>query len=325
MSQCIFGTDPLAGVPVKAPGNKVQKLYIRAFDDLRQVPLARVGHLPINQLVGLQNLSIKEQDLPGRNRQHVLRGQSKSRDNVDELVKLRLPRPERVAGKHLHQNAAKTPHINRRGVRNAQYDLRGPVEPALNISVQPFRDKARRAEVNQLDRRLLRVDQQNVFRLQVTMNDVQRPGVVQGYQDLLREAPDETLRDALKVVQPEELVQVHTDEFKSNADMVAEQEVVLHPYYSLLVLRVVFPHGLQHPDLDLGLLVELLLVLDHFDCDFFLLLVVEALADLAEAAPAEEGEDLVPVGDVVALDQEVVGVAVVEAVVLAFEAGRDLV
>ena len=73
------------------------------------------------------------------------------------------------------------------------------------------------------------------------------------------------------------------------------------------------------------MVVVLFLVLDDFECDFFLVFVVEALDGDAEAAFAEELKDLVSVGNVVFRVDAVValGVIVAEVIVLLFAGCLD--
>ena len=73
------------------------------------------------------------------------------------------------------------------------------------------------------------------------------------------------------------------------------------------------------------MVVVLFLVLDDFECDFFLVFVVEALDGDAEAAFAEELKDLVSVGNVIFRVDAVValGVIVAEVIVLLFASCLD--
>ena len=84
---------------------------------------------------------------------------------------------------------------------------------------------------------------------------------------------------------------------------------------SYLVSRV---HGLQQADLDLSLVQEWLLVLDDLDGDVAVFVRVEGLDDLSEGALADQGVDLVPLKELLAVLDDVVVVLVVEAVVVNF-------
>ena len=75
-------------------------------------------------------------------------------------------------------------------------------------------------------------------------------------------------------------------------------------------------HELEQAHLDLGLLQEGPLVLDDLDGHVLLLLGVEGLDDLAEAALADERVDLVPLQELLARLDDVVVVLVVVAVVV---------
>ena len=79
---------------------------------------------------------------------------------------------------------------------------------------------------------------------------------------------------------------------------------------------VVLAEVLQDLQLNTSLIVVFLLVLDYFDCDLALFLVIDAAEGRAEAALAQELHDLVPVPNVVADDHLVVTLLVVIAVVI---------
>jgi hypothetical protein len=76
-----------------------------------------------------------------------------------------------------------------------------------------------------------------------------------------------------------------------------------------------FSQVVEDLDLNERLVVEALLVADDLDGDGLARLVVAALDDLAERAFAEDAHDLVPVAEVVAVDDEIVAPVVVVAVV----------
>ena len=69
---------------------------------------------------------------------------------------LALSWEERDSSVQLSQDAAERPHVYSRGIRNAQNDLWSPVEPGLDVSVNPLIGEAARPKVDDLDARLIR-------------------------------------------------------------------------------------------------------------------------------------------------------------------------
>ena len=98
-------------------------------------------------------------------------------------------------------------------------------------------------------------------------------------------------------------------------EVIAEGEALLHAHDVVDVILVVVFQVLQHLHLDSGLVVEALLVADDLHRHVFVVLVVEALQCLPEAALAEEVDDFVAVADVVVHHHLVVALFVVVAVV----------
>ena len=77
-----------------------------------------------------------------------------------------------------------------------------------------------------------------------------------------------------------------------------------------------FPQVVEDLDLDERLVVESLLVPDDLDGDGSSRAVVTTLEDLTERTLAEQPDDLVPVREVIVLDDEVVSPFVIVAVVV---------
>jgi hypothetical protein len=82
-----------------------------------------------------------------------------------------FPCEDRYSSEAFENNAAQTPHVNGSRVRDAQHNLGGSVESALDVRVVPFLFEATAAEVNQLHLGFVRLPQQNVLRLQVAMHN----------------------------------------------------------------------------------------------------------------------------------------------------------
>ena len=114
-----------------------------------------------------------------------------------------LSREQRDAVVQLDQQAAEAPYINCRRVPHPQYNLGGPVEPALDISKNLPIHKARGAEVDHFDRvRFASLDQQ-VLRLDVTVDQVLAFQEAQALEHLVRDLLDLRHFESSKIVTSE--------------------------------------------------------------------------------------------------------------------------
>jgi len=77
-----------------------------------------------------------------------------------------------VAHVQLRQNAAKAPHVDLTAIRQAHDHLWAAVEAALHVGVHALIDEAAAAKVNDLDGGALRLHQQDILRLQVTVDQL---------------------------------------------------------------------------------------------------------------------------------------------------------
>lgn len=93
-----------------------------------------------------------------------------------------------IAHIQLRKNASKAPHVDVCGIRQAKKDLRGSIESRLDVRVHSLVLKARRAEVYYFDSGSLRGFQENVLRLQVTVNDSLTLQEIQRHENLSGES-----------------------------------------------------------------------------------------------------------------------------------------
>ena len=120
----------------------------------------------------------------------------------------------------------------------------------------------------------------------------------------------------IEVVYFQKFKQVHAHEFETDAQVLAEVDVVVKVYYIHYVLGVVLLEELQDLQLNTGLIDVSLLVFHDFDCHVDFLFVVEALESSAEGAFAEERLYFKSVADMVVRDYLVVALLVIVAVVV---------
>ena len=121
---------------------------------------------------------------------------------------------ERVPNVELIKDAAKTPHVDGGVVGNTKYDFWGPIESWLDVGVYLLVFKAARPKVNNFDSGLIYFAEQNIFRFQITVHDVVFAQEVEWYQNLDCKALDQRETESLEVVHLDEVVQIHTQQFK---------------------------------------------------------------------------------------------------------------
>ena len=141
------------------------------------------------------------------------------------------------------------------------------------------------------------------------MDDLLLLHVFQRLQDLDCESSDEIHREFMGLA---EIIEVDGQELKHNADVLSEDEPILHPYYIVQVLRVIVLEVLEDLDLHSSLVLELLLVLHDFQCYELLVLVIEDFESLPEAALPDLSFHLIAVGDVVSFHELVIPILIIK-------------
>jgi len=119
----------------------------------------------------------------------------------------------------------------------------------------------------------------------------------------------------LVVVHLNELVEVDAVQVEHQTQMVAPNEVVCEFDDALVILRIVLLEQKQKFRFDRRLIVVLLLVLDDFDCDLLLRLVVQAANHITESTLAYYLFNFVAVADLVPALKSVVALIIVKTVV----------
>ena len=84
------------------------------------------------------------------------------------------------------------------------------------------------------------VTQQDIFRLQITMDDLLLFQKVEGAQHLFGEAPDELDRETAEGIRLDELVEIHIKKLSGYAEMTAEVEAMREVNHAMLVLGILF-------------------------------------------------------------------------------------
>ena len=240
-------------------------------------------------------------------------------NNIDdelELFPLISAGEEREAGEELDHDAAHAPHVDGLGVgEDAEHDLGGSVEPALDVGVHDLLVQRPAAEVRYHDPALVLLLQQDVLWLQVAVDDAQCLHVLESTHELDGEPSNESLLEAGIVVHLYEFIEIQAEQVECHAQMVPEDKVVLDLDHALLILGVVLLREEEEFRLNGRLVVVLLLILNEFHSHNLLRLVVETFEDLAESALANLLDNLEPEANLVILRDPVVAVSVIVAVV----------
>jgi len=134
-------------------------------------------------------------------------------DNIDDELQLLSfvgSWEQREPGVKFNHDAAEAPHVDLLGVREQpQNDVGGSVESALDVGVHDLVLQATGPEVGYHDAALIFALQQDVFWLQVTVDDAEVLHVAEGREQLNGESPDQAVFEALVVVHLYEFVQVN--------------------------------------------------------------------------------------------------------------------
>lgn len=106
---------------------------------------------------------------------------------------------------------------------------------------------------------------------------------LQALKDGVCKLSDQWEAETLELVAFDQLIQVHAQQLKGHADVVAKGEVFKHVYDIHGAIPILLPQVFQDADFLLGLPVETLLVAHHFQGQMLLQFVVVHLRYLAKA------------------------------------------
>lgn len=124
-------------------------------------------------------LLIEKDRLSAASIQQLTGRHSKRISHILHLLILILPRKHRNSSVQFRQNAASAPDIDTVIIRNAKRDLRRSVIPRLYIRIQSLLLKTARPEIYDFYAGFVVLLQQDVLRLQVTVNNLLVPKKLQ--------------------------------------------------------------------------------------------------------------------------------------------------
>ena len=108
------------------------------------------------------------------------------------------------------------------------------------------------------------------------MNNLKLLQVLQSIEQLYGESTDEIVIKSIEVVDFQELKQIHWQQLESHAQMLSENNIVLNMDHIHYIFLVVLPEILQYFELNTGLIVVFLLILNNLHRQLPLLFVVNA-------------------------------------------------
>mmetsp|Transcript_29698 Transcript_29698/g.76867 ORF Transcript_29698/g.76867 Transcript_29698/m.76867 type:complete len:407 (+) Transcript_29698:332-1552(+) len=303
----VEGADALGGIVLEHLHDEVLQLEVvgHRVARLTQPPPVRPARLDAEHVVERSRLAVawmsqhvrarlvalaEVLEALGARLDHPRRRRPQKLLDGRELISLVLSGKERLARVQLDEHAAEAPHVDGHVVAAAEQHLGRAVEARLDVRVHRLPVAAARAKVDQLDRRALRMSEQDVLRLEVAVDDrdVSQLQEAECLHDLLAELAHKVERDALEVRVPQQVVQVVRQHLKDEALVAAEQKVVEQAHDARRVARILLVEELQQLDLRLGLLQEGLLTLDDLDRHRLRPILVVRLDDLPKRPLADD-------------------------------------
>ncbi|ETV99496.1 hypothetical protein H310_08171 [Aphanomyces invadans] len=315
------GRVPRRGVPSKALGEQVHELCVVALDE--RAELTRVGAtLPSARVDGRRGVAVVVEKVFSSLAfvNHVLGRNVKHFHDARELLAFVLAGKDGIPREQLAQNARKAPHVNGHPVRQTEDDFGRSVEPRLNVRKERGVVKARRPKVDDCDLRRLGFAQEDVFRLEVAVDNVVCVEKYEAVEQIDRDFLEQRHREAAKLLELQVLVQVDAEQLKHEAQVVPKHKRVEHCNHVASPVHVGTVQMLEQLDLHDRLLLEFLLVPDDLDRDHLPRRIVVALEHLAKRPAPQVPDDVVSIRNVVMHVDDVVAFVVVKPMV--GDAGR---
>lgn len=136
-------------------------------------------------------------------------GRPENLHDASQLFLFILAGEDGITGIEFRQNTSDAPHIDGHAIRHAEDDFGRPVEARLNVGIHLFVFEATRAKVDDFDLRVHGMCQQNVFRLQIAVDDFMLLEQDQSLKQLFRKPSDQLQRESSEIVDLDEFIEVH--------------------------------------------------------------------------------------------------------------------
>ena len=160
--------------------DEVYKVHILRIYHVRQVLATWHSHLSFAVRDDNWSIVVVEEDLPARSSgEHRAWWDTLDLHHQSHVVLLIFAREEWLAHVELVEDATEGPHVDGCRVLNAKHNLWCTVEATLDISVDLLILEAPRTKVDNFDAGLVNLPQQDIFRFQVTVDDVVLPHIVE--------------------------------------------------------------------------------------------------------------------------------------------------
>lgn len=180
------------------------------------------------------------------------------------MLFLVLAREEGVPDVEFVQDAAEGPHVDSGVIRDPENNFWCTVESRLDVGVNFLIFETATSKVDDFNAGLINLPQQDVLRFQVTVHNIVLAHVVQGNEYLDSESLDQRQREAFEIVHLDEIVEVDTEQFERDDQMLAEDELIIPSDDILLVFRILFIKRFNKFGFYQALLIQPLFVLKNF-------------------------------------------------------------
>jgi hypothetical protein len=169
---------------------------------------------------------------------HPVRRVAEHLDDSRHLVVLGRTWEQWQSQEELHHDTAQGPHVDSGGIRKAEQDFGGTVEPGLDISVHGLSLVTSRTEIDNFDDGALEVLEQNVFGFQITVNQAGLVEECKTIKKLLGKDADQSGAESSELVLLDKLVQVDAEELKHQAKMLTVDKSILQAQKMMVVVLV---------------------------------------------------------------------------------------
>lgn len=247
MRQCLGGFEAAIGIPAETAGNEVDKRLVIGFERLGEsfAAGAAAATFAANRDAGLAD-GVKEEFLARTAVDEVaVRGAEELHD-TGELFLFVFAGKQRVAGPELGKDTAEGPHVDTQAIGRAKNNFWGAVKAGLDVSVNLFLLAAAAAKVDNADVCVTGVAEEDVFWLEVAVDNAFLVEQGEADKELAGEAANEGEGEAGEVVGANELVQVDAEAGRYDAQVVAEIEGAGDAKRSVRAIGVLEHHTCQH-------------------------------------------------------------------------------